>query len=148
MSRSGSEPDPPGNWADGLVAEAGRRWCREHRLLSFWLGLQQRLLGKRPRSGLERSDSRGHGLLEPELDPEESARIRRAWLEHITEAGRRTAAEQIRCTVEQWQQRQERWSRGEISPAELEQLRWEKRSDERMQGQLALLMRVASWLLR
>lgn len=140
-------PDPHSHWSDALAEEAGQQWQRQHRLRWLWLRLRERLQASPRPSELEPGEGRCPDLPEPELDPEESARIRRAWLQHISRTRTRTIGELISKRQEEEQRRRERWSRGLISPEELEQQRRQRAAEERMQRQLQLLMRLSMWLL-
>lgn len=140
-------PDPNDHWADQLAEKASEDWSRQHRLKWAWLRLRQRLQGQPCHSKLAPGEGRCPGLQEPELDPDETARIRRAWLRHTTRIRTRTVGEQIDKQAEEVQRRQERWSRGVISPEELEQQHRQRAADERMQRQLKLLMRLLMPLL-
>jgi hypothetical protein len=140
-------PDPNDHWADHLAEEASKGWRRQHRLRWAWLRLRQRLQGEPRPCELEPGEGRCPDLPEPELDPDETARIRRAWLRHISRTRARTIGELIDKRAEEVQRRQERWSKGAITPEELSELQKQRAADERMQRQLKLLMRLLMPLL-
>jgi len=140
-------PDPNDHWADHLAEKASEDWSRQHRLKWAWLRLRQRLQGEPRQSELEPGEGRCPGLQEPKLDPDETARIRRAWLRHTIRIRTRTVGELIDKRAEEVQRRQERWSKGAITPEELSELQKQRAADERMQRQLKLLMRLLMPLL-
>ena len=140
-------PDPNDHWADRLAEEASKDWRRQHRLKWAWVRLRQRLQGEPRPSELEPGEVRWPGLQEPELDPDETARIRRAWLRHISRTRARAIGELIDKRAEEMQRRQERWSKGAITPEELSELQQQRAADERMQRQIKLLMRLLMPLL-
>lgn len=98
-------------------------------------------------SELEPGEGRAPGLQEPELDPDESARIRRAWLRHVARIRTRTLNELIEERAEEQQRKRERWIKGGIRQDELEELRRQAEADERMRRQLQRLLRLMMWLL-
>lgn len=140
-------PDPNDHWADQLAEEASKDWSRQHRLKWAWLRLRQRLQGEPRPSELKPGEGRCPGLVEPDLDPEESAWLRRAWLRHISRTRARTIGELIDKRAEEVQRRQERWGKGAITPEELSELHKQRAADERMQRQIKLLMRLLMPLL-
>jgi hypothetical protein len=140
-------PDPRDHWSDQLVEEASQQWSRQHRLKWLWLRLQQRLKGPPRPSELEPGEGRAPGLQEPELDPDESARIRRAWLRHVARIRSRALSELIDQRAEEEQRKRERWIKGGIRQDELEELRRQAEADERMRRQLQRLLRLTLWLL-
>jgi hypothetical protein len=140
-------PDPRDHWSDRLAEEASQEWSRQHRLQWLWLRLRLRLKGTPRLSELEPGEGRAPGLQEPELDPDESARIRRAWLVHVARIRTRTLSELIDQRAEEKQRKQERWIKGGIRQDELEELRRQAEADERMRRQLQRLLRLMMWLL-
>jgi hypothetical protein len=140
-------PDPNDHWVDRLAEKASKDWSRQHRLKWAWLRLRQRLQGEPRQSELEPGEGRCPGLSEPELDPDESARIRRAWLRHTTQIRTRTISELIDKRAAEEQRRQERWGRGAITPEELSELHKQRAANERMQRQLKLLVSLLMPLL-
>ena len=140
-------PDPNDHWADHLAEEASKGWRRQHRLRWAWLRLRQRLQGEPRPCELEPGEGRCPDLPEPELDPDETARIRRAWLRHISRTRARTIGELIDKRAEEMQRRQERWSKGAITPEELSELQQQRAADAQMQRQLKLLLRLLMPLL-
>jgi len=140
-------PDPRDHWSDQLAEEASQEWSKQHRLRWLWLRLQQRLKGPPRHSELEPGEGRAPGLQEPELDPNESARIRRAWLVHVARIRTRTLSELIEERAEEEQRKRERWIKGGIRQDELEELRRQAEADERMRRHLQRLLRLTMWLL-
>ncbi len=140
-------PDPRDHWSDQLAEEVGQQWSKQHRLRWLWLRLQQRLKGPPRQTELEPGEGRAPGLQEPELDPNESARIRRAWLMHVARIRTRKLSELIDERAEEQQRKRERWIKGGIRQDELEELRREAEADERMRRHLQRLLQMTMWLL-
>jgi hypothetical protein len=135
-------PDPDEHWSDYLAEKASKDWARQHRLQWLWLRLRQRLKGPPRESALLPGEGHCPGLREIELDPDETARIRRAWLRHVARYRYRIYAEGIRKAQEEEQRQQERWIKGGIGPEDLKRLRRNRASERR----LLFAKRVLLWI--
>jgi hypothetical protein len=141
-------PDPRDHWSDQLAAEVGRQWSKQRRLRWLWLRLQQRLKGPPRQSGLEPGEGRAPGLLEPELDEEESARILRNWLFLCAAETRDRRRQAIKRYREKQRQEQQRLMERGITPLQLEEMRREQANRERDARFVDTGIAVVAWLLR
>jgi len=140
-------PDPNDHWADQLAEKASEDWSRQHRLRWAWLRLRQRLQGEPRPSELEPGEGRCPDLPEPALDPDETARIRRAWLRHLGRDRQRRIAAAIERREREDQRQQDRWLNGQISQQELEHLHRRQEAHERTTRFLRLVRRLLEQLL-
>ena len=141
-------PDPSQHWSDGLAEKAAEEWAQQHRVRWALLRLRERFQGPSPRvTELAPGEGRCPGLGEPELDPDETARIRRAWLRHVGRIRMRAIAELISRTQEEQQRQRERWIKAGIGPEDLKQLRRKATAEERKRRQLQLIKRLLMVLL-